>query len=146
MTKLKKPPKRPVSARKAKTGKSPLPAQPPHVRNPVAVDLAGNRIYGTGIPHRQLNLLDKADFVRTIRGVPAVVCRENGERASGDVSADAMKGLYEFTERETGKMYSIPARCCAVEWAGDIAVISIPEAELSRRVSLYGMFPTCHLF
>jgi len=112
----------------------------------MAVDLLGNKVFAPVVPHRQLNLFDKTDFVRTSRGIPAVVCRENGERASGEIGANTIKGLYEFREQETGKTYSIPARCCAIEWAGDIAVISIPETELSRKVSLYGIFPSCHLF
>ena len=115
-----------------------------HIMN--TTDLFGNRITAPAIPARQLNLFDKAGYIRVHRGIPAVVCRENGEKASGAISADTEKGLFTFAEKETGKTYSIPARCCTVTWAGDIAVITISEAELSRRVSLYGMFASCCLF
>jgi len=110
------------------------------------LNLFGNQIYGSSIPHRQLPLFDKTDFIRTHRDIPAVICRENGERASGAISADTEQGQFTFTAYESGKMYSIPARCCEVSWAGDVAVIAIAESELTRRVSLYGIFTSCCLF
>ena len=112
-----------------------------------AVDLLGDKMSPPATPHRQLVLFDKAEYVRIHRGIPAVVCRENGERASGAISsAVAKKGRFTFAEQETGKSYSIPARCCTVTWAGDVAVIAIPEDELFRHVSLYGIFASCCLF
>ena len=111
-----------------------------------AVDLLGDKMSPPAIPHRQLALFGKADYVRIHRGIPAVVCRENGEQASGEVCTAIKNGLLSFKERETGKNYTIPARCCSVTWAGDIAVIAITETELSRHVSLYGIFASCCLF
>ena len=110
------------------------------------INLFGDTISTPAIPARQLSLFDKADYIRVHRGIPAVVCRENGERASGAISTNTEKGQFTFAEQATGKTYSIPARCCTVSWAGDIAVIEIDEMELSWRVSLYGMFESCCLF
>ena len=111
-----------------------------------AVNLFGDTIPTPAIQARQLNLFDKTDYIRLHRGIPAVICRENGEKASGAISTITENGRFSFEEQETGKTYSIPARCCTVTWAGDIAIIEITETELSRRVSLYGMFASCCLF
>jgi len=110
------------------------------------INLFGDTIPASATPSRQLTLFDKEDYLRLHRGIPAVVCRENGEKANGGISVIAEKGRFTFEERETGKTYTIPARCCTVTWAGDTAVITITETELSRRVSLYSMFPSYCLF
>jgi len=114
-------------------------------------DLIGLKIYGTGIPHRQFCLFDKTDFGRGLPSSPAVVCRENGEKASGKIDVASQynvlkKPEFTFTAEDTGKMYIVPLRCCTVTWAGDIAVIAISESELMRRTWLWGIFASCHLF
>ena len=86
-----------------------------------AVDLLGNRIASPIVPHRQLNLFDKTECRRTVPGTHAIVLRENGEIADGRVDhINQWKTVkqFTFTAHETGKMYTIPLRCCAVTWAG----------------------------
>jgi len=142
----KKPKNKPVAARLARTGKVSTDTITTQRGAFCAVDLLGNRIFDPIVPARQSELFDKADFVRIHWGIPTVVCRENGEKASGGISAANRKRQYTFVERETGKTYIIPVRCCTMTWAGDIAVISITDEELSRRTSLWGMFASCCLF
>ena len=115
-------------------------------RHNTAVDLLGNRIYSEGTPHKQPSLFDKTDFIRTRRGIPAIIRRDNGEQANGEIGTNTTKGLYQFTEQKTGKTYPIPARHCSIHWAGNTAIIEISETELTRRVSLYGIFASCCLF
>ena len=117
------------------------------------INLFGETIPAPAVPARQLNLFDETDYIRPHRGIPAVVCRENGEKASGTIYGiesgwfpSEKKGWILFAEQETGKKYSIPGKCCSVNLAGDIVVIKIDEMELSWRVSLYGMFESCCLF
>ena len=147
---MKNPQNKPVAATKAKTGKS--TTEPTSTKRVAScaeftpINLFGDTIPESVAMYRQLIMFDSTDYVRIRRGVPAVVCRENGERASGEVGADTEKGLYTFTEQESGKTYNIPTRYCEVSWAGDIAIISIPEIELTRRTSLWGIFASCCLF
>ena len=116
------------------------------------VDLFGNPIPTPAAPALQLTLFDPVDYPRESSGIPAVVCRENGEKASGQLDMSwakkppkYMKPTYVFVA-ETGNKYYIGTNTCKVTFAGGVAVIEISEAELSRRVSLYGMFASCCLF
>jgi len=140
----------------AKTAVKPTKIKPTKVKSPAVkptnvkpTDLFGNRVYSRATPSRQLTLFDKTEYQRTERGTLAVIRRENGEKAVGTIDVpNQYKAIKKptFTANESGKQYSIPLSSCTVTWVDDIAVISIPEIELSRRVSLYGMFASCCLF
>ena len=72
------------------------------------VDLFGNPIPTPAAPALQLTLFDPADYLRESSGIPAVVCRENGEKASGQLDMSwakkppkYMKPTYVFVA-ETG--------------------------------------------
>ena len=47
------------------------------------INLFGDTTPAPAVPARQLSLFDKADYIRVHRGIPAVIYRENGEKASG---------------------------------------------------------------
>ena len=145
-TTAKKPRSKPVSAGNGKTDKKPSVIATPQRGATCAVDLLGNPFIAPVIPSRQLTMFDASDYVRVHWGIPTVVCRENGETASGGISATNRQREYTFVERETGKTYYIPVRCCRLSWTGDTVVISIDDDELMRRTSLWGMFASCCLF
>jgi hypothetical protein len=112
----------------------------------IPVDLLGNAIPAPIAPSRQLSLFDKTEFTRTPHSCPAVILRENGEQSFGRIEFPKSKEKLTFKAHATGKKFLIPSKFCNVTWAGTAAVITIPESELSRRVSLYGMFASCCLF
>ena len=117
------------------------------VAEPVNVDLLGTRVYAPAIPARQLALFDKADFTRTYPTIPAVVLRENGEKAIGAIDPRISKAL-TFTANDSGKQYTIPLACCNVTWVGEdkAVIVDIAERDLKQHVSWYGMFASCRLF
>jgi hypothetical protein len=110
-------------------------------------DLFGNRIPAPIVPHCQLAMFDRTEFAGAI-GMDAIGRRENGEQVYGMLCPlnRVEKQRLTFVERETGKTYSIPLRCCTVTWADRIAVVSIDDRELFRNTSLWGMFASCRLF
>lgn len=111
------------------------------------IDLFGNNIPDPVPPAVQMSMFGKVEFFRLHRGNPAVVLRENGEKASGAIMPlESKKGYVAFTERESGKTYKIPESCCKMTWAADVAILAITEEDLMRNISLSGMFTSCCLF
>ena len=112
------------------------------------IDMFGGEIPEPVIPFRQLTMFDISDYSSGFIGMSAVIRRESGEKSHGTLGTLNLVNdrRLTFIERETGKTYSIPLRCCTITWADGSAVVAISDREMNRNTALWGMFASCRLF
>ena len=79
-------------------------------------------------------------------GKSAVIQRENGASVNGTIFSTKQRDCIIFEEKESGKLYRIPAHCCTRQRSGGITFVSISEANLLANAHLLGMFTVQSLF
>jgi hypothetical protein len=107
----------------------------------MATDMFGRRF--VEVPSVQFTLFCREDYTRRKSGMRAVLCRENGEKATGELDRTPVKRTL-FFRADNGMGFSLPLNRLAINVAGDIWVVAVDETAMIEHCELYGLWETSY--
>ena len=96
-------------------------------------------------PTVQFFLFNRERYLRERSGCYArvILCRENGEKATGEIDRTPQNKALHFTA-DNGKHYVLPLKYLTIHGAGDLLVIAIDEKAMSDHCTLYGLWESSY--
>jgi hypothetical protein len=97
-------------------------------------------------PTIQFSLFNRELYLRERSGRYArvVLCRENGEKTTGEINRLPQNKALRFTA-DDGKQYILPMQYLTIQGAGDLLVIAIDEKAMNKHCPLYGLWESSYL-
>ena len=107
------------------------------------IDLLGQRCPDR--PTVQFPLFNRELYLRERSGryARAVLCRENDERATGEIDRLPQGKALHFTA-DNGRHYVLPLKYLSIDGAGDMLVIAVAEQAMIDYCGLYGLWESSY--
>jgi hypothetical protein len=80
---------------------------------------------------------------RSGRYARVILCRENGEKATGEIDRLPQNKTLHFTA-DNGKRYVLPLKYLTIHGAGDLLVIAVAEKAMIEHCPLYGLWESSY--
>jgi hypothetical protein len=80
---------------------------------------------------------------RSGRYARVILCRENGEKATGKIDRTPQNRALHFTA-DNGKHYVLPLKHLTIQGAGDLLVIAVDENAMTEHCPLYGLWESSY--